>query len=167
MSKKSITFTFHPNGLKEISGLVDRSGMATEFQKVIDTEIKPSIAKGISPVRGKRNLAKYKNPAKYPGDVKQSNKPNLNLSGEMLSEYVARPADGIAVTIGIHKDAPEDIRIRANANQFGTTSGGEVAIAARPFMISEGEEFNSQISVAIRKAFVSVITKALKSLRGR
>lgn len=168
MSKKAITFTFKPNDLEKIKDLVDGHEMEREFQRVIDTEIKPSIAKGISPVRGKRNFAKYKNPPKYPGDRKQSNKPNLELSGEMLKEYVARKSDGISVTIGIHGDAPEDILIRANANQDGTmTKGGEVAIAARPFMIKDGEEFNSKISIAIRKAFVSVITKALKSMKGR
>jgi|JI10StandDraft_1071094.scaffolds.fasta_scaffold02886_15 phage gpG-like protein len=168
MSKKSVTFTFKPNDLANIEMHIHKGDMQREFQRVIETEIKPSIARGISPVRGKRNFAKYKNPARYPGDQKQSNKPNLELTGEMLKEYVARESDGISVTIGIHGDAPEDVLVRANANQNGTVNkNGEVAIAARPFMIKDGEEFNSKISIAIRKAFVSVITKALKSMKGR
>lgn len=168
MSKKSVTFTFKPNDLANLERLISGDDMEREFQRVIENEIKPSIARGISPVRGKRNFSKYKDAKKYPGDRKQSNKPNLELSGEMLKEYVARKSDGISVTIGIHGDAPEDILIRANANQNGTmTKEGEIAIAARPFMIKDGEEFNSKISIAIRKAFVSVITKALKSMKGR
>ena len=168
MSKKRLTYTFKPNGLNDIKKYIDQGHMKDEFQRVIETEIKPSIAKGISPVKGQRNFAKYKDPKKYPGDRKQSNKPNLKLSGDMLKEYVARSSKQGEVTIGIPSDAPDDIKIRANANQKGTmTKGGEVAIAARPFMIKDGEEFNSKISIAIRKAFVSVITKALKSMKGR
>mgnify|MGYP001195900596 CR=1 FL=1 len=167
--KLKVNFVFNPNDLKDIAAKVDEGYMQQQFQYIVDKEIKDSISKGISPVRGKRSFAKYKDKNKYPGDKKQSNKPNLKLTGELLDNYTARTVSGeIAVTIGIHSDASDFVKTKANANQNGTkTKGGEVAIAARPFIIQEGEEFNSQISIAIMKAFANVISKALKSMKGR
>lgn len=167
--KIKLTYKFNPGDLANIARKISVSDMEREFQFIIDREIKDSISKGISPIKGKRNFAKYKDKDKYPAGQKQSNKPNLNLTGEMLSHYKARGLKGeIAVTIGIHGNAPKDVKVRAEANQGGTkTKNGSVAIAARPFLIQQGEEFNSKISVAIMKAFATVISKALKSMKGR
>lgn len=91
--------------------------------RIVKTEILPSIARGISPVEGVKTFAKYKNPAKYPGDRKPSNKPNLNLTGDMLSFYEARPSQSpLTLKIGIHSDAPELVMTKAVANNEGTES---------------------------------------------
>lgn len=169
MSKKKTEFVFKPGALKNIASIVDMRLMAAEVKKVIESDVKPTIARGISPVRGERNFAKYKDKEKYPGDLKQSNKPNLNLTGAMLREYDARPAGKpLSVTMGVHRDAPEDIRARAIGNNFGTKSkGGGEGIPARPMVPGEGQEWTSKISVALRDALATVVMKAFKSLKGR
>lgn len=90
-------------------------------QKVVDTQIKRLLDKGLSPVAGFRMFQKYKNPEKYPGDLKSQNKPNLHLSGSMLSNYQAREGrDPLTIDMGIFSDAPEIDRIKAKANNEGT-----------------------------------------------
>ena len=90
-------------------------------QKIVDTSIKRLIDKGLSPVAGQRMFQKYKNPEKYPGDLKSQNKPNLRLSGSMLSNYQAKAtSEQMAITLGIHQDVNEEDRIKAKANNEGT-----------------------------------------------
>jgi hypothetical protein len=167
MSKKGISFELK----LDPRSIIDTSINKAELRKLIEYEVNqkilPTIDKGVSPVKGKRSFAKYKDKDKYPARKKQSNKPNLTLTGEMLSWYETKIDNkDFAVTVGIHSDAPQDVKDKANANQFGTTnSKGEVAIAARPFVPRQGEVYNAQIMVAIRKAFATVISNAFKRLR--
>lgn len=92
-------------------------------QKIVDGSIKRLIDKGLSPVAGQRMFQKYKNPEKYPGDLKSPNKPNLRLTGSLLSNYTARAStDALEITMGIHSDAPELDLIKAKANNEGTES---------------------------------------------
>lgn len=168
MSKKQVvTYTFNKGALSNLEKLVDQKQMASEMQKIINSEIKPTIAKGISPVKGMRNFPKYKDKNKYPGDKKQSNKPNLNLTGEMLKEYKAK-AHADHVSVGIHSDASEFVQTKAKANNFGTkTKDGREAIPARPFVPVKQQFFNAKINIAIRDAFARVLWKVTKSLKGK
>lgn len=207
MSKKTVEVKFNfdwnavAKSLKADSAM--KKELAEDIRYTIESMIKPTIQKGISPVKGERTFAPYKDPKKYPGDKKASNRPNLTLSGEMLKHYEAKEdRSDFAVTIGIHSDAPDDIRVRADANQFGTESetskqarasrlqirkdfkgkskserflakkeqdrlkGLRKGIAARPFVPQRNQTFNSNITVAIRDAFATILSKALKRLKG-
>lgn len=151
--------------------------------KIVVDKIKPLIASGLSPVEGERMFQKYKNPEKYPGKLKASNKPNLKLSGEMLYNYVAKPGDeDMTVTIGIHKDSGEDVLTRAKANNEGTQGSAQTKIAsstkdrklkaqikaaskgipARPFIPVKGKSYTRAIVLEIRKALGIVLSNAIK-----
>jgi len=157
-----------------------------QLNKIIETNIKTKIDKGVSPVHGVRNFEKYKDPKKYPGDQKQSNKPNLKLTGEMLYNYVAHEGDEImTATVGIHrKDASPEVMVRAKANNEGTQSGKSKAvkeiakntkdkklksslkslvkgIPARPFVPQNNQTFTRDIILEIRKAFAYCLNQAI------
>lgn len=169
MSKKGVTFELKLSPKSIIDQHADKNMLQRLIQYEIDQKVLPTIDKGISPVKSKRSFAKYKDKNKYPAKKKQSNKPNLTLTGEMLSWYEAKiDREEFAITVGIHKDAPKEVMTKAVANQFGTTnSSGDVAIAARPFVPRRNETFNANITVAIRKAFATVIQKAFNKVRGK
>lgn len=96
-------------------------------QKIVDGSIKRLIDKGLSPVSGQRMFQKYKNPEKYPGDLKSQNKPNLRLTGSLLSNYSARAStDPLSITMGVHSDAPELDLIKAKANNEGTETAESI-----------------------------------------
>ncbi len=130
-------------------------------QSTIIPMIKDSIAKGLSPVEGKRMFDKYKDPKKYPAKMKQSNKPNLFLSGDMLAEYKSWASkDPMGVFVGIHDSTDEEIKIRALANNNGTEH-----IPARRFIPWAGENFIRKITLETKKIFAEALGQALK--RGR
>lgn len=198
MSKKTVTTTFRldPRLFEEIAGSsVSKKQLRDEVEYVVNQKILPMIDRGISPIKGEKAFTAYKDPKKYPGKLKAANRPNLTLTGKMLSYYEAQESKGgdLSVTIGIHKDAPDDVRVRADANQFGTESATsrsarerfkesrkfklsksarkklrEAAsrlrkgIAARPFIPRFQQQFTPSIMVAIRSAFATVLSKALK-----
>lgn len=137
---------------------------ANKVQEVVDQDIKGSISKGVSPVIKKRLFQKYKNPKKYPAHLKPSNKPNLYLTGEMLSFYKAKPVENEqAITVGIHSsDASEKVMIKAKANNEGTDT-----IPERRFVPIKGETYNQTIMLKIRNKLAEVLGFALKTRRGR
>lgn len=148
--------------------------LQNELQKVIHSEILGVIDKGLSPVKGYRNFAKYKNPKKYPlgnqkaMDAKQfgANKPNLRLTGEMLANYKAKAQvrNELSATMGIHQDASERSQILTKVHNDGTKH-----IAMRRFIPkqSAGETYTAKINAAIRRAFEYVLSRAIKSGRGQ
>jgi hypothetical protein len=143
-------------------GASDRE-LDVAMQKIVDETIVPTIRRGLSPVRGARNLAKYKNPAKYPGDRKPKGKPNLTLTGKMLEWYRAT-RDGAAkgkarFLLGISGRAPADVLVRAKANNEGTDAG----VPSRPFIpnFDRGEEYSVTITSAFKRAFADAVKRAL------
>lgn len=151
-------------------------------QYVIDQNILRKIDNGISPVQGERNFAKYKDKEKYPADKKPSNKPNLTLTGNMLSHYEARETnETMTITVGIHKDAPKEDLVKAIANNEGTQGKAAYNIArntknrklkrdiqqaskgipARPFIPIKDQSFTKDIILEIRKAFAYCLQQAL------
>ncbi len=156
---------------------------ADQSQYVVDQMILTKIDRGISPVNGVRTFQKYKNPERYPGNKKQNNKPNLALTGSMLSHYDARPGnEQMTITLGIHKDAPKEELIKAVANNEGTQSSLTGALAksskdkklikkvkqaskgipARPFIPLKAQSFTRDITLAVRKYFAYCLDKAIK-----
>lgn len=130
-------------------------------QSTIIPMIKDRISKGLSPVEGKRMFDKYKDPKKYPAKMKQSNKPNLYLSGDMLAEYKTKAHnEPMVISVGIHNDVDKEIKIRAKANNDGTEH-----IPARRFVPWAGENFIRKITLETKKIFAQALDQALK--RGR
>lgn len=147
--------------LDDVLKSTSKRELENKLNYVIEQTILPTIDKGLSPVAGERMFAKYKNPKQYPGDRKQSNKPNLTLTGEMLSWYEAKssPNEPNTATMGIHKDAPDKVKMLADVHNNGTRSD----IAMRPFIPKEkkGERFTAKIERGIRAAFSYVLSRAL------
>lgn len=164
---KNISFDWKYDFKKHIRDEFNNKEWADKVQNVIDLSILKRMNSGLSPVKGHRNYAKYKDKDKYPGDLKPSNKPNLYLTGKLYGAYKAKPrSTPMEVSIGIHPDETEEIKIIAKANNIGTqNSKGEVAIAARRFVPLKGESYATQIVLEIRKLFATVLGNAIK--RGR
>lgn len=155
------------NPFSEVLKSASERRLETEANKVIKNEILRLINNGLSPVKGYRALAKYKDPKKYPAGKKQSNKANLYLSGEMLSSYKAKAFkdyNKLAISVGIHDD--ETVRNQTLAKVHNT--GSNPHIARRPFvpLQSRGETFTARINAAIRRIFRDTIRNALRKGRG-
>lgn len=163
MKGRTLDLEFNIDWSRDVDAKINNDRLRDELQQVIDKNILPTIDRGLSPVKGWRMFRKYKDKDRYPGDLKQSNKPNLFLSGDMLSWYDATrvPGPGREFYMGINPSAPREILVRAKANNEGTegTGGG---IAARRFVPIDGESFTSEIVLAIRAAFAKVISEVLK-----
>lgn len=192
-TSKNLDFTWNYDLKEIIKDNFDNKRLSQEVQKVVKNNILESIKVGLSPVDGAKNFEKYKNPASYPGDLKSSNKPNLKLTGKMLSYYEARETGkDMEVSVGIHKDAPEEERTKAEAHNFGTQGSrgrnlqsakakagrgelgavrrkaaskliqGTKGIPVRPFIPKPNQMFNKTITLAIRKAFAYCLGLAIK-----
>ena len=143
---------------------VDSRFEANTQSEVVDGEMKRLIAAGTSPVQsveGGRRFKGYKNPDKYPADKKAKRPVSLFLSGAMLSWLKAVKISGTRISIGIPSYAPEEIKIRAEANNVGTVdSKGQVAIAARRFIPLRGETF----AVSVMRKLKTLYAKRIKEL---
>lgn len=151
-------------------------------ESVVNNLILRKIDKGLSPVNGVRAFQKYKDPKKYPGDKKASNKPNLTLTGTMLSYYESRPGkEPMSLTIGIHDDAPEIERFKADVHNNGTQGKNfnripkdsksrkdqskekatAKGIPARPFVPKKDQTYTRDIILEIRKLFAYCLKQAI------
>ncbi len=121
-------------------------------------ESKEMIAAGISPVRGERKLAKYKNPKSYPGDLKNKSPVNLKLTGEMLDWLRAVKKSETIIEFGIPKNAPTEVQARARYHQEGTEN-----MAARPFIPSgDGQEFAMSIMAKLKAIYSRRLSAIIK-----
>ena len=130
-------------------------------QEVIDDTIKPLIASGVSPVDGgviKRRFDKYKDPKSYPAKRKPKTPTNLFLTGVMLSYYKAKRIGANILRIGIQSDAPEDVKIRAEANNVGTKD-----IPARRFIPLKDETYRISVLRKIKKLYAEQIARILST----
>lgn len=149
------------NKLKQV---VDAQFVQDMQRDVVDGEIKRLIAAGVSPVDGYegRRFAGYKDPKKYPGDKKAKRPANLELTGAMLSFYKAVRVTGRRLTLGIATAAPEDVKVRAVANNLGTTKeDGTSAIRARRFVPIKGETFRISVLRKIKNLYARRIRTLL------
>ena len=149
---------------KKMKGFVTERFASKVQEEIINQTIKPMIDAGVSPVQSFENTKRfkgYKEPEKYPNKRKQKRPVNLKLSGKMLERYRARKLNGTTVEMGILSSAPEDIKIRAEANNLGTVNErGEVAIAARRFIPIKGETF----AVSVMRRLKDLYAKRLKEI---
>lgn len=179
MAKKKIIFKDQfmqiewTNRLPDLLRSASTRELQNELNKVIQADILPLIDKGLSPVAQQRTFTKYKNPKKYPGDSKPSNKPNLRSAGKyadtehMLDHYKAKAysTGGLSGSMGIHRDASQRAKMLAGVHN----SGDNKNVPMRPFIPKQasGESYTAKITNSIRKAFRYVLGRALNNNKGR
>jgi len=133
--------------------IADKANKAEVAEQII-SDMKESIAAGVSPVRGERRFVAYKDPKKYPGDQKNKRPVNLYLSGDMLAALKAYPAAGAGVNIGIKGTQG----VKAKAHNDGTKD-----IPRRHFMPSDaGDAFTVTITRRVRDLYARFLSDILK-----
>ena len=127
--------------------------------KKLISMIKEFISKGISPVKGGRRFVGYKNPAKYPAELKSKRPVNLYLSGDMLAALKFYPLSKTAFSIAIKGDQGK----KAAAHNNGTDK-----LPPRHFMPTErGEEFNVTITRKLRDLYARILFDIIKRSNSR
>ncbi len=168
MLKFKVRSKFRVDAVSKIKKLVDEKFIEDMQREVIDGTIKPLIAAGVSPVEstdGGRRFAGYKDPDKYPAKRKAKRPVSLWLTGVMLSFYKAVKISGSRLQLGIPTNAPNDVKVRAVANNGGTVnSEGQVAVAARRFIPLRGENYRISVVRKIKDLYARRI-KALLSTK--
>lgn len=167
MFKVKVSSKFRAQLTDKVRNIVDDQLVKDVQREVIDGQIKPLIAAGVSPVKsvdGGRRFRGYKDPDKYPGKRKTKRPVSLNLTGQMLAFYKSEKVSGNTMSIGISRRAPQEVKDKALANNVGTVnSEGEVAIAARRFVPLRGENFNVSVVRKIKNLYAKRIKALLSS----
>jgi hypothetical protein len=144
------------SGFEEIKRRMGSQAVGRRVAKLIIDEMKKSLSRGVSPVRGVRRFPRYKDPMNYPGDQKSRLPVNLKLSGDML-DSLAPVFRGSRMWIEIGKDQTD----KASAHQEGTPH-----MAARRFMpTNEGEEFTVTIQRSVRNLYARILSDIISSVR--
>lgn len=164
MFKIKIKSNLRAEILSRLKKTVDDKFIQDMQREVVDGEIGRMLRAGVSPVQsvdGGRRFKGYKNPDSYPNKKKAKRPVNLELTGVMLLWYLVRRISGVRMSFGIPKDAPKDVKDRAEANNIGTVNeAGEVAIAARRFIPLNGETYN----VSVIRKIKNLYAKRIKDL---
>jgi hypothetical protein len=167
MFKVKVSSKFRAVLATKLKGTVDAKFVQDMQTEVVDGEIKRMIAAGVSPVDsydGGRRFPGYKDPKKYPGKKKAKRPVSLYLSGVMLSFYRAVRISGTRISIGIPTSAPENVKVRAVANNVGTVSeSGREAIPARRFIPLKGESYRISVMRKIKNLYARRIKAILSS----
>jgi hypothetical protein len=150
----SVKITIKTDGIKKISKELTSPRVNMKVGELIVEQMKQSIAAGLSPVRGLRRFASYKDTEVYPGGVKPNRPVNLFLSGEMLAALLPK-LKGSRLYVGIQDAKQAEI---AKAHQTGTKH-----MVARRFMpTADGEEFTVTITRAIRNLYAKILSDIIK-----
>ena len=182
-SNKHITITWKFDFDEVVTANFSNQQWADLSKYVVEQVILPKIERGVSPVNGERMFQKYKDPKSYPGNRKQNNKPNLALTGTMLSYYDAMPGESqMEIYLGMPDSTPKEEMVKAKANNSGTQSAvvnaitsrsknrklntkikaASKGIPARPFIPKKGQTYTRDIILAIRKYFAYCLDQAIK-----
>ena len=142
---------------KKIRGALEQKRTKERVGNQVINDMKASLAKGISPVRGERRFPAYKDPKRYPRDLKPRRPVNLYLSGDMLAALKFKPLSGTGVSIGI---TDREQARKAKAHQTGD------GVPKRRFVPTEkGEEFTVTITRRLRDLYASIIYDIIKRNR--
>lgn len=167
MFKVTISSKYRATISNKLKNVVDAKFINAVQDEVIDGEIKRLIRAGVSPVDGltnSRRFTGYKTPEKYPGDRKAKRPVSLYLSGLMLSFYKATRVSGSRFLMGIAPNAPQEVKVRAVANNIGTvTEKGQVGIPARPFIPVRGETYRVSVLRKIKNLYAKRVKDLLSS----
>lgn len=114
--------------------------------------MKAMIAKGVSPISGSRFPA-YKNPDRYPGDLKAHTPVNLKLTGKFLDdlrgEVVTSPELGVRFWFRTKKS---ELKERGHRE-------GERGQPKRPILPEGNERFAQSLRAAFSKEFKRLLEK--------
>ncbi len=146
--------------LKELDKFVMEQAFAFKLGTLIVDGSKKSIANGISPVRGVGRFEGYKDPVKYPGDLKASRPVNLYLTGEMVNSLNFRK-EGEKLLVGIFDDeVSEKLMARVDTHNRGTHKH----VPRRQFIPAKGQEYIVSIQSQIKKLYRERISEVLARL---
>ena len=143
--------------LKLKTKFINEKLIADVQKEIVEGEIKRQMRRGVSPVRGFGRYGEYLNPSAYPGKGKGRLKPSrpvsLFLTGEMQSWLRTIKKAGNSLLVGIKKSAPPFVKIKAEANNLGTTRNGVGAVPRRRFIPQNGEQWNVTVIRKIKDLF--------------
>lgn len=126
-----------------------------EMADTLVESILERIGLGVSPITGRR-FPSYKNPDKYPGDLKGQRPVNLYLTGQFLSSLITRIKTGKKPTITITFSNQ-----LAHDKESGHRTGAN-GQPRRPIIPQGSEGFTDGILLAVREVFRKVIDRDLK-----
>ena len=137
--------------------LSDRESAMSEVAEYLEDTILDKLSKGESPVKGQptkfRGLSEsYK---KIKTKISGSTKPNMELFGDMLDDFSVK-VKGNSLTIGIHKDASDESKLKAeNHNKFTKRSmkrkKGKYIVPKRQFIPKKKEKFRPAIRKELKE----------------
>jgi hypothetical protein len=144
--------------IKDVMNAVSAKANKQAVGDLIITEMKNSISSGVSPVRGERRFVAYKDPTKYPADLKSKRPVNLFLSGDMLSQLKFYPLAANRFSIAIKGEEGK----KARAHNEG------IGVPRRHFMPTDtNEEFTVTITRKIRDLYARILSDIINRSKGR
>jgi hypothetical protein len=114
------------------------------------------ISRGISPVFGEGRFIGYKNPKKYPGNLKPRRPVNLKFTGR-LHDTIDYKVLGKKIKFGMISKRKKDID-----KAEGLLDGANGMAGPRKFVAGEGDKYKPQIMIAIRGAIRDYVKKYFK-----
>jgi len=135
---------------------------ANRMAKATINEMRAVIARGNSPILGKRKFPKYLNPKKYPGRLKPSSPVNLFLSGDFLGSLnskILKTTIGFGFELGFFNEKSALI-------EKGHRTGGRKGVnkqPKRPIIPLVGERFSNRVEQAYIEEFEKYILRVIKS----
>lgn len=139
---------------------IDRRTAAQVGTKTV-VEMRRDIAKGISPVRGRRRFPAYKNPKKYPGKRKGARPVNLKLTGQFLRALrsvvlSSRGPSGFVTSIGYRGRLAQ---VKEQGHREGANQQRK-----RPTIPQRGEELNVRINRELLKIYRKRLSRLISKL---
>ena len=162
-SKNSFEITGIDKVEKLLDGIKDPINRSDglELGNIVVSEMKNLIAKGISPIKGMGRFPGYKNPDKYPGDLKSKRPVNLYgfSKNHMLDSLKVKSSrkgnNGCEVIIGY---ADEESNLKEQGHREGVKGQPK-----RPTIPTGSEE----IAVSIERKIIDYIKNILRSMSNK
>jgi hypothetical protein len=144
--------------------IFDQSFVA-KMGQMLETQSIKFMSKGISPVTGQK-FARYKNPDKYPKNVRKTNPDkkntpvNLKLSGDLYNSYGSKKEGKLSMKFGLLN--PKG-KVGTYAPVHNRDDRGRPDIPERKFLPTKaGELFNRTIMLEIKRLIVERIKSIIK-----
>lgn len=145
------------NKLKDLNKVLVTKAFAAEVGTMVVEESRHAIRAGLSPVQGVGRFEGYKDPAKYPGELKPARPVNLALTGEMLSHLNYREEGG-KLLYGIFDDeVSQKVMAMVDTHNRGTHDH----VPQRQFIPAKGEAFIVSIQLKIKELYRKRIAEKL------
>lgn len=141
-------------GLEEVPTKNLKDEIKQEVAEYLEDTVLDYVSQGKSPVDGKPFKGLKKEYKKIKSKISGSSRANLELHGDMLDDFDVR-VSGNSLTIGIHKDASEQSKLKAERHNHWTkrakTIGKGKAYPKRQFIPKGEQGFTKEIMQDIRE----------------